>query len=130
MNGLSLRNRRTGQVVVSDVRLATTFWQRFRGLQFRRPLIEGEGLLLVPCRSLHTHWMRFPISVVALDCRGIVVEHRAKVAPWRMVSAPRATRAILETTACALPVSVGDELALVHSPAAAELPASVRFLQR
>lgn len=129
MSSLSLLNRGTGQVVVPDLRLATTFWRRFRGLQFRRSLAEGEGLLLVPCRSVHTHWMRFAISIAAIDEQGVVLEHRASVAPWRIVSAPPATRAILEAAAGALPVTVGDALTVVRSAGSPDLPAAVRFLQ-
>jgi uncharacterized protein len=52
-----LVDRESGEVVVSALEIAGGFWSRLRGLQFRRRLPPGAGLLLVPCRSVHTFWM-------------------------------------------------------------------------
>ena len=105
----------SGRVVIAKLALATTFWQRFRGLQFRPALPPGEGLLIPFCRSIHTCWMRFPIDVVMLDRDGVVLAVHRWVKPWRMLSGPRGTRAVLEVTAGTLPdgLDVGDGLQVV-----------------
>lgn len=86
----------TGEVILPKLQLATTFWQRFRGLQFRGPLMPDEGLLLTPCRSIHTHWMRFPIDLAMLDRQETVLDVLNDVRPWRLVMGHAETHAILE----------------------------------
>lgn len=104
---------RTGTELVSALEVADRFWSRLRGLQFRRRLPPGAGLLLVPCSSIHTHWMRFPIDAVMLDANARVLGVRRGVRPWRIVSAPLETHAVLEVSAGAAEgVEVGDVLSL------------------
>ena len=97
--GHQLLDAQTGQVLVPRLERATTFWQRLRGLMFRRPLQPGEGLLIVPCRSIHTHWMRAAIDVVLMDRDGVVLSVHPNVRPWRMVHGTKDTHAVLETAA-------------------------------
>jgi hypothetical protein len=52
---------------------AGTWQQRLRGLIGRPPPAAGTGLLLEPCRAIHTIGLRGPIDVVFLDRRGFVV---------------------------------------------------------
>ena len=92
----------TGEVLVAKLQVANTFWRRFRGLQFRRQLADNAGLLLTPCRSIHTHWMRFSIDVAMLDDDGVVLNVLPKMRPWRIAPRINGTRSIVETNAGAL----------------------------
>ena len=83
---------------VCRARVATSFLARFRGLMGVADLPPGEGLLLPRTRSVHTHFMRFPIDVVFLDDERRVVAIRPALRPWRMASAKRA-RSVLELAA-------------------------------
>jgi uncharacterized protein len=65
------------------VRRADRFLGRLAGLLFSRPLQPGHGLLLVPCASVHTAFMRFPIDVVFLDRAGRIRRIVPRLAPWR-----------------------------------------------
>ncbi len=100
------------RVVLERLELATTFWQRFRGLQFRRPLEPGHGLWLEPCTAIHTCWLRFPLDLALLDARGTILAIHRHVPPWRIRRGPPQTRAVLETTAGQLPPDLqpGDRL--------------------
>jgi uncharacterized protein len=89
----------TGEVLLDRLELATTYWQRLRGLLFRSALQPGEGLLIRPCRAIHTHGMRYAIDVAMLDLDGAVLAVHPSVSPWRMVAGPAGTRAVLETAA-------------------------------
>jgi uncharacterized membrane protein (UPF0127 family) len=89
----------TGAIVVAKLKVADNFWRRLRGLQFQRELAIDAGLLLTPCRSIHTHWMRFAIDVIMLDDHGIILDVRGNLQPWKAVAGPPETRAILEVTA-------------------------------
>jgi uncharacterized protein len=69
-----------------------------RGLLGRDGLDEGEGLLIRPCGSVHTFFMRFPIDVVFLDRELSVVAVRPEVRPWRTAGA-RGAKVVLELAA-------------------------------
>lgn len=110
-----LVNADSGEVIVPRLELATTFWQRFRGLQFRHALAADQGLMILPCRSIHTHWMRFAIDAAMLDADGIVLAILPAVTPWRIVRQVPRTRSILETNAGVLSkrVQVGNRTRII-----------------
>lgn len=108
-----LQRESTGETWLKSLWVADSWWSRMQGLQFQVALPSETGLLVTPCRSIHTMWMRFPITVYFLDRNGCVREIREHVAPWRVV-VPRA-KDIFSTLEVAtnLPVlSVGEQLRL------------------
>ncbi len=65
---------RTRDILLGDkVRTERTFLSRLAGLLGTAAIADGEGLWIIPCRSVHTLGMRYPIDVAFLDARGIVV---------------------------------------------------------
>jgi uncharacterized membrane protein (UPF0127 family) len=56
-----------GQPILSRVKLANSFGTRLIGLLDRVSLEGGEGLLLTPCNSVHTMFMRFSLDLVFMD---------------------------------------------------------------
>lgn len=62
---------------------ARSTWARLRGLLGRAELPRGEALLLAPCNSIHTFFMKFPIDVLFLDREGRIVRAIPRLAPWR-----------------------------------------------
>ena len=62
---------------------ADSFLARLGGLLARPPLGDDEALVLAPCSSVHTLFMRYPIDVVFVDRAGRVLKVAADVAPWR-----------------------------------------------
>ena len=100
--------RYEGKTIGGSIGLAATFWSRFAGLMFRRPLAEGEGLLLMPCGSVHMCFMRMALDIVYLDgfFRVLAVERRLR--PWRTGKLIKGTRQVLE-----LPVGTIDRCGIV-----------------
>jgi len=90
------RNLDTGNVVASAVAVADTRATRAVGLLNRSTFEPGEGLWIVPSRGVHTWWMRFPIDIVALDERGVVIDHVSNLRPWRIRLPRRGTAGVLE----------------------------------
>ncbi len=125
MNDWQLEIRDTGRIVVQRLAIADRFWSRFCGLQFRRSLAPGDGILLAPCASIHTMWMRFPIDVAMLDREGRTLAVRQAIRPWRLVFAPRGTHAVLEVSAGTLRLAAADILALRSLAGHASPPASL-----
>ncbi|MEW6703864.1 MAG: DUF192 domain-containing protein [Pseudomonadota bacterium] len=95
-----------------DVRRATSLPARLRGLLGTAHWPRGRALLIRPCSSVHTAFMRYAIDVVFIDRRGQVLRIAAALRPWRMASAWGAV-AVLELAAGEaqrLGWSVGDVL--------------------
>ncbi|TWT73332.1 DUF192 domain-containing protein [Allorhodopirellula solitaria] len=105
-----LFNTETGDLLLDDLQIADTFWKRFRGLQFRGSLPESSGLLLTPCSSIHTCWMRFSIDVIMLDCERCVLGIRTRVSPWRAVVCERGTAHVIEVRPGSVGVPKGARL--------------------
>ena len=69
--------------------------KRRTGLLGREMLSAGEGLWIVPCESIHTFGMKFPIDLVYLDRDRRVKKIRSDVHPWR-ISACLSAHSVLE----------------------------------
>lgn len=94
---------------------ARTFLGRARGLLGYPSLKPGQGLVLIPCQSIHTFLMRFPIDVAFLDCSGRVVHLIPHLAPGRLVLPVPQAHAVVEMPAGTLAFTgtqVGDILIL------------------
>ena len=116
-----LMNARTSQVVAHDVELADTRESRRKGLLGRDGLDSRAALILRPCFSVHTAFMRFPIDVVFVDREGMVVKVVRNLVAWRIAGAWGAHAAIefAAGTIAAGAVDVGDRLYLAAEPAPA-----------
>lgn len=95
---LSVKNLTRQTVLATQLEVAGTGPKRNKGLLGRDGLETGGGLWIVPCESVHTFFMRFPIDLVYLDRRNRVRKVRSAVGPWRM-SACLSAHSILELPA-------------------------------
>lgn len=66
-----------------EITIASTFADRGRGLLGRTSLHPDQGLLIVPCSSIHTMFMRFPIDAVFLDSSGLIRSLAVSLGAWR-----------------------------------------------
>ena len=111
-----LRNAATGALVASVVEAAFERTARNRGLLGRDRLAQGHALVLAPCNSIHTFFMRFAIDVAFVDRDGQVLRIKASVRPWRLAVTLRAF-AVVELAAGELmraKIQRGDRLLLAH----------------
>ena len=119
-----IRNQTRGTVLGEAVELADTSEKRRTGLLKHERLQPGEGLWIVPCESVHTFFMKFPIDLVYVDKRHKVRKVRHSVAPWRM-SACLSAHSVIELAAGTAEQSgtqAGDELAVEQITPAAVPP--------
>jgi uncharacterized membrane protein (UPF0127 family) len=72
------------------ISVAASFADRGRGLLGRPGLDLDEGLLIMPCSSIHTMFMRFPIDAVFFDRQGLVTKLAVHIKPWRFAWGGRA----------------------------------------
>lgn len=112
MNILVAYNGTKGNQLLTRVRLANGIWTRFRGLMLVGQLADGEGLLIDPCTSVHTMFMRIAIDVVFLDRANRVVKIAHDLKPYHF-SVAKGSRRVLEISAGRarnLDIEVGDDL--------------------
>ena len=95
---ISVRNQTRQTVLAQEAEVADTSAKRRTGLLKHERLEAGQGLWIVPCESVHTFFMRFPIDLVYLTRDRKVRKTRASVAPWRM-SACLPAHSVLELPA-------------------------------
>lgn len=110
----------SGRTLASRVERADDAASRGKGLLGRDSMGAGEGLWivqaplarLVPCPTIHTFFMRFPIDVLFLDGSLRVVRAIEHLSPWRLSPWVPASRSVLELKAGALAGAVrpGDRL--------------------
>lgn len=96
-----------------NVRVAATFASRLRGLLFRPPswLSAADALLLAPCGSVHTCFMKVPIDVAFIDEAGVVVRSEERVPPWQILSDKKACM-VLERLSSPMPSSAWDAISI------------------
>ncbi|SRR5579875_601166 len=81
---ITARNVTRQTVLGAGIEIAGSGRTRRRGLLGRAGLEPGGGLWIVPCESVHTFFMRFPIDLVYLDRQNRVRKVRHAVGPWRL----------------------------------------------
>jgi uncharacterized protein len=109
-----VRNHTRGTILGEAVEIADTSEKRRVGLLKHVRLEPGSGLWIVPCESVHTFFMKFPIDLVYLDKQRRVRKVRHAVPAWRL-SACLTAHSILELPAGTVEKSgtmPGDELSL------------------
>ena len=119
MNKAVVNNTRQ-TILVSDLEVAATGWQRMRGLIGRssRDFKWGKGLWILACEGVHTIGMVFPIDVAYLDSDFRVVHIYRNLRPFRIGKIKWCTESVLELPAGTLYEScteVGDFLQFLSS---------------
>ena len=112
---MRITNRTRGTLLASDAREARTFLSRLVGLLGRASLAPGEGLVIDPCSSVHTGFMRFAIDVLYVSRDGEVLKIAANMKPFRASALARARCYVIELpsgTAAATSTAAGDEIEL------------------
>lgn len=82
MRYVQVVNTTTGETLAERAELAETFITRFLGLQGRKALPEGAGLVLAPTSSIHMFFMRFAIDAVFIDEALRVTRIGRRLRPW------------------------------------------------
>ncbi len=93
---LRITKAESGEVVADKACLASTFWQRTKGLLGRSSLAEGEALILPSCKMVHMFFMRFPIDVVFCSEENVVLAVQEGLRPWQMSKHVAGARSVIE----------------------------------
>jgi uncharacterized membrane protein (UPF0127 family) len=80
----TVTNLSRGTVLATSLEVADSGAKRNKGLLGRKALDLGGGLWIVPCQSVHTFFMQFPIDLVYLDRKNRIKKVSDSVRPWRI----------------------------------------------
>ena len=110
---ITVTNLTRGTTVASAGRVADHFWPRLIGLMLARPLPAGAGLVIVPCSSIHTQFMRFPLDVLYVNREDVIVGIDRDLRPWRVGRFYKKVHYVVELPAgSAEGCQVGDKIAI------------------
>ena len=83
-NCLVVSNATRHTVLATCAQIADRGDLRRKGLLGRKSLPSGGGLWIIPCESVHTFGMKFPIDLVYVDRSKRVRKVKSSVPPWRL----------------------------------------------
>lgn len=109
--------KKKGEVIGNRIKVADTFFQRLKGLLGRKELQEGEGLLLIPCRQIHTFLMSFSLDVLFLNKNREIVALISEMPPGRKSSRVQESHQVLELPAGTIKLKKlkkGDYLEIIN----------------
>ncbi len=110
---MRIRNVTQGTLLASNAQPARGFVQRLVGLLGHSSLPPGQALILDPCSSVHTAFMRFPIDVLFVDRTGRVVKAVSNLKPFRVSGVLRGRCSTIELasgTIANTATSPGDQI--------------------
>jgi uncharacterized membrane protein (UPF0127 family) len=108
-----LRSDTRNAQLLSDLKVAKTFWARGKGLLGVKNLSEEQGLWIDQCNSIHTFFMKMTIDCVFLDKKMRIKKIYAEVPPHRLVLPVWGARSVVELRqgrAAELNLQVGEQL--------------------
>lgn len=106
-------NKRNSKIVCENIEIATSFFARLKGLMFREKLNKGEGLLINPCNSIHTFFMKFPIDVLFVNKEDEIIACIEKMKPSRISKIYGKAKYVVELSAGTIEskdIKVGDRI--------------------
>ncbi|MBQ7705916.1 MAG: DUF192 domain-containing protein [Selenomonadaceae bacterium] len=84
---------------IFQLEIADTFLKRFLGLMGRKKIPVAQGLLILPCNSIHMMFMRFSIDAVYIDENFVVKKIVRNLMPWLGMSICAGAHAVIELAA-------------------------------
>lgn len=97
--GMKIYNSTQNNLITDDVKVAETFFTRSVGLLSKKSVSSNEALVIKPCCSIHTFFMKFPIDVLFIGKNGNIIELYENVKPWRILPIHLASKYVLELCA-------------------------------
>ncbi len=108
-----MTNVTKGTVLAEHSRRASGPFGRGIGLMGRRSLPAGDGLIIQPCNSVVSFFMRFPIDVLFMNGEGEILYILPEMVPWRTSKIVRGAKYVVELpagTAESAQTEVGDRI--------------------
>lgn len=108
---MKVYNSSKNNLIADDVKAAQNFFARSFGLLSRKSISDGEGLIIKPCCSIHTFFMKFSIDVLFIERNGNIIALYQNVQPWRILPIHLNSHYVIELasgTICAKNIEKGN----------------------
>jgi hypothetical protein len=92
-------NLSNGAELVNHLLTADTFVKRLKGLMFSENLPAGHGLLIRPCQSIHTFFMKYSIDVLYISKDLEIVSMDEMLMPAKVGKLQKKAHSVLELPA-------------------------------
>lgn len=89
-------NKDKNTILAEEAVIADTVLKRIKGLLGKKGLKSGEAIILEPCNSIHTFFMRFTIDIVFVDKQNKVIKAISGIKPWRITGVYFPSRLCIE----------------------------------
>lgn len=100
-------------VIVKDVFIADTFIKRFMGYMFRKKP-HYEAILIKPCNSIHTFFMKFNIDVLFINDKMEIVKKVEKLKSGRIIFPVKEASMVVEGEAGKFKkLKVGEKISIL-----------------
>lgn len=96
---MKVYNSTQNNMIADAIKVADNFVTRTFGLIPKSSLKEGEGLMIKPCCSIHTFFMKFAIDVLFVNQKNEVVALYENVKPWRILPVHFSSQYVIELPA-------------------------------
>lgn len=105
-------------IVAQEYCTASTFFTRFMGLMGKKELPDKKALVIKPCNSIHTFFMRFPIDVLFVDRNNRITHVIESIKPWKVSKVVWNSSHVIELPPGTVKLSktqIGDTISLDRS---------------
>jgi uncharacterized membrane protein (UPF0127 family) len=102
---MRLINQTKNTILADDVFIANTPFKRIKGLLGKKVFLPNQAIILDPCNSVHTFFMRFAIDILFVDKDYKVVKVLPKLYPNRITRIYWHSRRVIELSAGRLNLS-------------------------
>ncbi|PKM79296.1 MAG: hypothetical protein CVU88_06515 [Firmicutes bacterium HGW-Firmicutes-13] len=116
MEKVKVLNLSKGTIILEEAEVADNFFLRLKGLLGRSGLLPGKGLLIKPCKAVHTVGMSFPIDVGFVDKEGCICCQMENMFPNQFSPTVRKAKFVIEAPAGTFQMTetaVGDYIELI-----------------
>ncbi len=111
-----ITNLTRGTTLATDAKMADTWLTRLVGLLNRDNLNAGEALILLPCRAVHTCFMRFGIDVLFISKHNRVVGMVENMVPYKFGKTYKEAYQVVELPVGSIEMTeteIGDEIKIM-----------------
>ena len=104
-----------GKEIAGRVIVANSFYKRFKGLMFEKKMDGYDALIIKPCKSVHTFFMKYSIDVIFLSKELKIVKIKRNLRPWRITPVYFLAEQVIEFESGRVDKNLreGDELELL-----------------
>ena len=93
----SPQNYHTGaELIIENLEVAETVWQRCRGLLGREKLEENQAMMIKYTNNIHTFFMKFSIDCIFINRKFEIIKIKKSVSPFRLVGPYWKSQSVIE----------------------------------